>query len=209
MDQITSKNPFIDLLRTIAGNNLRPLMICLPGHVVGYDLNLQRAQVQCGLQRVISGEKITIPIITDVPVCMSGSGEWTLYHELPAGTEGLIHFSQRAADTWINQGGISAPLDARMFSASDAFFEPGYRSNKTKITGLPTSGIGLTNSDGSISIALDEAGITLTTGASSISITQSGVEINSPKLIHNGVNIGHNHRHSGVTGGLHETGGPK
>lgn len=209
MDQITSKNPFIDLLRTIAGNNLRPLMICLPGHVVGYDLNLQRAQVQCGLQRVISGEKITIPIITDVPVCLPGSEVWTLYHEIPVGTEGLIHFSQRAADTWINQGGISAPLDARMFSASDAFFEPGYRSNKTKITGLPAKGIGMSNSDGSIKISLDSSGINLIAGGSSILVTPAGITINGAILTHNGVNIGNDHRHTGVSTGNSMTGNPK
>lgn len=48
----------------------------------------------------------------------------------------------------------------------------------------------------------------ISSGASSIDITPSGVAINSPRLTHNGRNIGATHTHSGVQIGSGSTGMP-
>lgn len=89
----------------------------------------------------------------------SGSPGWSVFHELPEGTEGLIHFSQRSVDYWIEQGGPVRPLDARMFDATDAFFAPGYRSRATSISGLPNEGVGMSNASGSVRLHLSDGGI--------------------------------------------------
>lgn len=48
----------------------------------------------------------------------------------------------------------------------------------------------------------------ISSGASSIDITPDGVAINSPRLTHNGRNIGASHTHSGVQVGSGNTGMP-
>lgn len=221
MNDEHQNNPLVELSSSLSQLSIRSLMICLPGHIVSFDRNTQRAQVQCGLQRIVDGEPVTIPVITNVPVQFSGSASWTFYHELPAGTEGLIHFSQRAADTWIMQGGVSAPLNARMFSASDAFFSPGYRSEKTAIKSTPNSGMGMSNASGGVSIHLCDDGITMTANGSTMILNSAGLTVNADTAIngnaslngssatHNGTNIGKDHVHGGVETGRYNTGGPQ
>lgn len=53
-----------------------------------------------------------------------------------------------------------------------------------------------------------ETSATITAGASSIETTPAGVAITSPRLTHNGVNIGAIHTHSGVMPGSGNTGAP-
>lgn len=127
--------------------------------------------------------------------CSASSTEWDAsFHELPEGTEGLIHFSQRSVDYWIEQGGPVRPLDARMFDATDAFFAPGYRSRATRISGLPNEGIGMSNASGSVRLHLSDGGINLKVGSQTLSLSSDG-------LTHNGKNIGSTHKHGGVEKG--------
>ncbi|MES3577641.1 Gp138 family membrane-puncturing spike protein [Enterobacter cloacae] len=178
-------------------------MFCLPGKITGYDPDLQRAVVEIGIQRH-EGEGVfnTLPEIKHVPVQFAGAPGWTVFHELPAGTEGLIHFSQRSVDYWLDQGGPVRPLDARMFDATDAFFAPGYRSRATCISGLPTDGIGLSNASGSVQLHLTDSGINLSVGSQTLSLSSDGLK-------HNGKNIGATHRHGGVEPGGAKTDEPE
>ncbi|BEL99002.1 hypothetical protein I5R28_10730 [Serratia marcescens] len=188
-------NPFLTMLKGLQPRLLWDLMICLPGKVIDYDPDLQRAVVECGIQRHEgNGEFKTLPEIRHVPVQFSGSAVWSVFHELPEGTEGLIHFSQRSVDYWLEQGGPVRPLDARMFDATDAFFAPGYRSRATCISGLPTEGIGMSNASGTVRLHLTDAGVELTAGGQKLSLSPEG-------LRHNGVNIGATHTHGGVENG--------
>ncbi|WP_217469655.1 Gp138 family membrane-puncturing spike protein [Photorhabdus akhurstii] len=187
MKIIDSKlNPMLEAMKEFKKSALSPLMICLPGKIISYNPANQRAQIECGIQRKIGNDFITMPVISNVPVQFSGTQEWTLFHELPPGTEGLIHFSQRAIDTWIDQGGPVAPHEMRMFSATDAFFSPGYRSMQTVIPGLPTSGMGMSNRSGSVRIYITDGGITLSVGGTSLSLTSSGMTYNGPEFTNGG-----------------------
>ncbi|MEY8709485.1 Gp138 family membrane-puncturing spike protein [Mangrovibacter phragmitis] len=171
-------NPFLTLLMQLRPNLLWDLMFCLPGKVTSYDPNLQRAVVEIGIQRH-EGEGVfeTLPEIRHVPVQFSGTANWSIFHELPEGTEGLIHFSQRSVDYWLEQGGPVRPLDARMFDATDAFFSPGYRSRATSIANLPTTGIGMSNADQTINMHLSELGIKLQVGSQMFALTPAGLAI--------------------------------
>ncbi|QJU39669.1 Gp138 family membrane-puncturing spike protein [Serratia marcescens] len=196
-------NPFLTMLKGLRPRLLWDLMICLPGKVIDYDPDLQRAVVECGIQRHEgNGEFKTLPEIRHVPVQFSGSADWSVFHELPEGTEGLIHFSQRAVDYWLEQGGPVRPLDARMFDATDAFFAPGYRSRATCISGLPTEGIGMSNASGTVRFHLTDAGAELMVGGQKLSLSPEG-------LRHNGVNIGATHTHGGVENGGGKTDEPE
>lgn len=196
-------NPFLTMLLQLRPQLMWDLMFCLPGKVTSYDPDLQRAVVEIGIQRHEGEGKFkTLPEIQHVPVQFSGSAEWIVFHELPEGTEGLIHFSQRSVDYWLDQGGPVRPLDARMFDATDAFFAPGYRSRATSISGLPTSGIGMSNASGSVSLHLTDEGINLNAGGQTLSLSSEGVK-------HNGKNIGSTHRHGGVAPGGSKTDEPE
>lgn len=171
-----STNPLFSAIQSASLNMIGDLMIGMPGHVVAYDPEKQRAQVECGIQRKMPDGTIeTLSVLINVPVQFSGSADWVLFHELPAGTEGYIHFSQRSVDAWLDMGGPVPPTGPEMFSASDAFFSPGYRSLKTAIPNLPTSGMGMSNYDGSVRIHLTDSGITLTCGGISLTVSPEGI----------------------------------
>lgn len=196
-------NPFLDMLRPLGRNIMTGMMVGLPGRVLVYDAVRQRAQIECGIQKHrADGSYITLPVIDNVPVNFSGTAEWTVFHELPAGTEGFVHFSQRSITNWLDRGGPVPPSDNRLFNMTDAFFSPGYRSALTSIGGLPISGIGLSNRTGTVKIHLTEAGIEMIAGGQRLSLTPNG-------LTHNGTNIGDSHKHGGVEPGGSKTNTPE
>lgn len=176
-----SSNPFTLLFESVFDSQMRGVMVCLPGYVTAFDAELQRAQVQVSIQRVVDGTPENMTILKNVPVQFSGDGEWYFWHQItPGETEGLLHFSQRAIDTWIEQGGSTAPVDFRMFDANDAFFAPGYRSNPNVIPDFVNDGCGMSNYSGTTRIHLTDAGVDVTSGY----------------LRHNGVNVGSTHVHA-------------
>ncbi|TNV22824.1 hypothetical protein FH968_01910 [Buttiauxella sp. B2] len=200
---MNDSNPFTTLLKELKPAMLWDMMIGLPGKVISYDPDLQRAVVECGIQRHEGkGDFKSLPHIEHVPVQFAGTAQWSVFHELPEGTEGYIHFSHRSVDYWLEQGGPVRPLDARMFDASDAFFAPGYRSRATCIAGLPTEGIGLSHADGSVQLQLTSWGIKMSAGGQTLELGAGGLK-------HNGVNVGSTHKHGGVESGGSKTNTPE
>lgn len=181
-----TSNPFTPLMKDAINTSLRNLMVCLPGKVVSFDPDTQMAQVECGIQKRINGVFRTIPVIDNVRVQFAGDGEWYFWHQIKPGTEGLIHFSQRAVDTWNDQGGPVAPHELRMFSAEDAYFVPGIRSTPQIIPDFVNEGVGMSSYDGATRVHLAPGSITL---------TATNVAINSETLTHNGTNVGDTHVH--------------
>lgn len=216
---MSDPNAFLTLLNNLRHNLLWDMMIGLPGKVISYDPDLQRAVVECGIQRHEGkGEFKSLPHIEHVPVQFAGTAQWSVFHELPEGTEGFIHFSHRSVDYWLEQGGPVRPLDARMFDASDAFFAPGYRSRATCIAGLPTEGIGMSNTDGTVLLHLSDTGVKMLAIGQAFELTESGMvmtaggqklEMGAGGLKHNGVNIGGTHKHGGVKSGGSQTSTPE
>jgi hypothetical protein len=179
-------SPFLDMINEAINSQLRNLMVCLPGKVVSFDPDAQMAQVECGIQKRINGVFRTIPVISNVRVQFAGDGEWYFWHQVKPSTEGLIHFSQRAVDTWNDQGGPVAPHELRMFSAEDAYFVPGIRSTPRLIPAFVNEGVGMSSYDGATRVHLTPGSITL---------TAINVAINSETLTHNGTNVGDTHVH--------------
>ncbi|MFE8049324.1 Gp138 family membrane-puncturing spike protein [Brenneria goodwinii] len=216
-----STNPLFSAIQSAGMDMIGGLMIGMPGHVVAYNPDNQRAQVECGIQRRMNdGTVQTLPLLVNVPVQFSGSPEWSVFHELPPGTEGYIHFSQRSVDAWLDMGGPAPPVGPEMFSASDAFFSPGYRSLKTAIPNLPTSGMGMSNRDGSVRIHLTDDGITLTCGGVSLTVSPDGVTHRGKTTLNGrteittgGLSVGDiefsDHVHDGVETGSGSTQGPR
>lgn len=140
------RNPLTYMMVEVLDEWVRQLMFTLPGRIVSFDPSTQLAQVEAGIQRVVEGRGQTIPVIEQVPVCFPGDGAYYFWHQItPGETEGLLHFSQRAIDTWIDQGGPIPPHELRVLSEEDCFFEPGYRSRPSAIPGFKNDGAGISN----------------------------------------------------------------
>jgi len=215
----SSISPFNDLVNDAITSRLRGLMICLPGKVVAFDPATQMAQVECGIQKRINGVFRTIPVIDNVRVQFAGDGEWYCWHQIKPGTEGLIHFSQRAVDTWNDQGGPVAPHELRMFSAEDAYFVPGIRSAPRIIPGFVNEGVGMSSYDGATRMHLTPGKISLKAAVIEMdadSITQNASTVTviadvatEGALTNNGVNVGSTHTHKDVQPGTGSSGGPQ
>lgn len=152
-------NPMTQMLEQAFSQLMRQAMFCLPGKIVSFDPETQLAQVECGIQRIVAGQGETISVIENVPVCFSGDGQWYFFHQIvPGETEGLIHFSQRAMDAWIEQGGPVAPHENRIMDESDAIFVPGVRSKPGAIPNFKNDGAGISNYAGDNFVHLKDSG---------------------------------------------------
>lgn len=193
------QNPLTSAITSVFESLMRSVMVCLPGHVVSFDPSNQLAVVQCGVQRVADGEGVDIPIIENVPVKFSGDGEWYFWHQITEGTEGVVLFSQRAIDLWIERGGVIKPHDLRMFNESDAFFIPGIRSKVGAIQGFKNEGVGMSNASGTEYIHLKQGVIEVKTGELNIEAATNivGDVATEGALTNDNINVGSDHKHDG------------
>lgn len=216
----TLKSNFFELMKGVYTS--------IPGHIVVFNPANQRAQVQIGIQRVLSGEVSETPrVIEDVLVQFQG-GDYVLEHEIRPGTEGAIFFSQRCIDGWKNSGGVAANPLARFHDAQDCYFVPGIRSLPNVVTGFANNGMRVRNKEGSQfvwlkndgSIAMDNGAGRITIGADGM-VNINGVTIDpagnivapsnvavTGTLQNAGTNVGKDHKHSGVQTGGGNTGNP-
>ncbi|CAM0106110.1 baseplate spike [Vibrio phage 209E38-1] len=128
---------------------LRAKFFSIPGHIVDFNSDDQTATVQIGIERVDDDGTLSAhPEIIMVPVGFDGD-DVVFGHKISPGTEGLIHFSQRGVDNWMNSGGIAPPSTMRKFDITDAFFDPKFRSLPNVIRGFKNDGAWMATKDGS------------------------------------------------------------
>ena len=127
---------------------LRTKFFCIPGHVVDFNPDEQMATVQIGIEKAgDDGSLSAHPEIIMVPVGFAGD-DVIFGHKVSSGTEGLIYFSQRGVDNWMNSGGIAPPSTMRKFDITDAFFDPKFRSLPNVIQGFKNDGAWMATKDG-------------------------------------------------------------
>jgi len=134
---------------------LQVLGTSVPGQVAAFDPSTQLAQLKIAI-RNLAGVELA-PLI-ECPVQFAGGGGFVVEHQIDPGDEGIIIFSQRCIDGWLETGGIAQQPMARLHSFSDAYFVPGIRSKPNVIAGHSNDGIKLRNSDGSKYIWLKGSG---------------------------------------------------
>lgn len=128
---------------------MKGVYTCIPGHILTFDPDNQRAQIQVGILRVdINGATYTLPPIINVPVYFQGD-DFIVETQIDPGCEGMIFFAQRCTDGWKNTGGVADNPLANFHDMQDAFFLPGFRSLPNVITDFQNNGIRLRNKDGS------------------------------------------------------------
>jgi hypothetical protein len=205
------KSPFTDMLEAVLGNHLKDnLHTSVPGHVLQFDPDTQLAGVQIGLLRTdVGGSSFAPSPIVEVPVQFAGGAGGSIEFKIEPGDEGLIVFSQRCIDEWVNRGGVAPTNDLRRFSANDAVFIPGVRSQKGALANFENNGVRLRNKAGTRHVWLKDDG--------SLVIVVDSIDVTGPATFNDdvftmadiqnqGVSIGKDHRHGGVQSGGSNTG---
>lgn len=139
----------------------------LPASIVSYDSGTNLAQVQCEIKRkYVDEDARNLPIITNVPVVHPRANDAMLYLPIKAGDHGLVIFSERSIDLWIERGAAVDPEDARKFHLSDAIFVPGLypktkpmpaKVNPSELTLVNSSSVLELQAGGKIKISNDSA----------------------------------------------------
>lgn len=208
---------FSKMLREIFGEYLKDNMrTSIPGHVLKFDPDTQMAEVQIGLmlEDRFGVKQERRPIIC-VPVQFWGASGGTLECRVSSGTEGVLFFSQECIDSWVDQGGVAIKSEPRRFSINDAYFIPGIRSIPGAISSFANDGIRLRSNDGSAYFwihddkTLEIDGVSLNVKCSANFEQPANFEqaVTTMTTIQNqGVSIGLEHGHVGVTTGNGVTG---
>src|ERR1051325_2053658 len=142
------KAPLQHVIDAAMGGAVKDIYTCVPGHILAFDPDTQRAQVQIGIQRVqTDGTTFDPPPIVDFPVSFPGDN-YVLEFEIKPGCEGSVYFSQRCTDGWKQTGGIAANPVARFHHPQDAHFVPGIRSLGNVIPAFANDGVRIRDTSG-------------------------------------------------------------
>jgi hypothetical protein len=171
----------------------------LPARVVAFngDRNKPRVTVQ-PLVAILTtgGSQVSRAQIASIPVFQFGAGGFLLSFPVKVGDLGWIRANDRDISIFLQDYNESRPQTLRKNNFADAVFFPDMMRDYSIVD--DDSAV-LQNADGTVKIALSDAALTITAPA---------VNIVSPVLTHNGVNIGSTHVHPGVQAGGASTGGP-
>lgn len=124
-----------------------------PGIIQSFDPVAITCAVQMATQMKVFKQDgtwswVSLPLLTDVPVCFPGGGGFTLTFPVAAGDEALIVFAQRCIDAWWQNGGVQPQAEFRMHDLSDGFALPGVRSQPRVIPSVSTNSVQLRSDDG-------------------------------------------------------------
>jgi len=194
------------------------LYTSIPARVVSVD-KFQTQQVvnlQISIKRKYPDGLVTDgALLEDVPVVFPSAGGGLLSFPVAIGDTMLVCFSKRSMDEWnVGDGEDVTPRFNRQFDISDPIAVAGLYTSKSNLHPDPDhvvlkfAGSKVTlykNGDVDVTAVGD---ISLNALGSVKIIAGDGVDISSPTLTHNGVNIGSDHRHSGVQSGGSNTNVP-
>ena len=103
------------------------LHTAMPAEIVSYDSATALAQVKPHFKRkfVTQASATAIPVISNVPVMMPRTKSAHVRLPISKGDTGLLVFSERSLDTWLERSMDHDPKDSRHHSLADAVFIPG------------------------------------------------------------------------------------
>ena len=146
---MSQKATLTELLKTAFREQMKDVGTSVPGHVVAFDPDTQLAQLQIGIQRTgVDGKAYNPEVLIECQAQFTGGNAFHVEHQIDAGDECVIIFSQRCIDGWMNTGGIANNPILRFHDINDAYFIPGLRSQPNKITGFDNNGIKIRNKAG-------------------------------------------------------------
>lgn len=181
----------------------------LPAVVVSYDDATNRAVIRpLVMVGTTDGNKVGRASLPNIPVFRFGGGGFFMRFPIKPGDFGWLKANDRDISLVMQaQGGEDWPNTKRLHSFSDSMFFPDTVKDWI-IDGGNADAAVFQSFDGNACISLHADKIELKFGASILTVSSSGVDIVSPALTHNGVNVGSTHAHSGVQTGPSNTGAP-
>ncbi|MCX5495360.1 Gp138 family membrane-puncturing spike protein [Kaistia dalseonensis] len=202
-----------------AGRGLQAGMwTAVPCTIVSVDYGKQTCSVQPTQKVAVrkpdgSQEWQSLPVLPDAPLHFPGGGGVSLTFPVKAGDEALAIIASRPTDSWQQSGGEQQQNARRMHDLSDAFVMVGFRSNPKALSGMSSDAVQLRSDDGLASIALKPNGQMdiNTPGAINIAaasdVNYTGTINVTGDIVLNGISL-KTHKHTGVTTGGDNTGGP-
>ena len=207
------------------------LHTALPGEIIAYDARTKRARVQPSLRAIVaqpdgSQQSVNRAPLWDVPVLWPGGAGFIFTSGLARGDQVWLSFSERGLDLWKQDWALADPPPFTMFEMRDAVAHPIGAQTITAVEGTTDGvlaevtpqasgprtrleGATLQSVDGSVFVRVADDEIKLQIGSIALSITSAGFAFTGGAVTHNGVNIGHDHVHDGVSPGGSTTGGPQ
>lgn len=117
---MTSPVSMADAIRLAVLYQLNNVHTAMPGSIVSYDFEKQKASIQPLLNKVwADGTTTPMPILENVPVIFPRAGGASLTFPVTQGDTCLLLFIERSTDLWLTQGGQVSPDDPRKFDLSD------------------------------------------------------------------------------------------
>lgn len=197
----------------------------LPARVISYDDSTNRATIQpLVMMGTSDGKKISRASVASVPVFRFGGGGFFIRFPIKAGDFGWIKANDRDISLILQRGGLEDwPNTQRLHDFSDAMFFPDTLKDWV-IDGGNTDALVIQSMDGSVCVALHGGKLTMTAPEMNVDIPQTtwkgditmqgsmsaegNFNASGGSFTHNGVNVGSDHRHSGVQSGGSISGEP-
>lgn len=220
-------------LRQAFDGRLACLWTAMPGIVVDVDFAEMTCSVQPTIQGIVTDEAglqtaVNLPKLIHCPIVFPQAGGFALTLPLVANDEVLIVWASRSIDAWWQSGGIQKPIEARMHDLSDGFVIPGPCSKPNVISGISSTGAQIRNRAGTAYVEIAADGKVKVVSASEIDITAPTINVTGDVIVTGGLTAASlttagalsaatgtiggvpfgSHKHTGVTTGLSNTGGP-
>ena len=156
------------------------------GLIVEYDKDTSRAVVQPAIDLLTAdGERVEMPLISDVPVMWIGSGGFYTHSKINRGDGVLLLFSDRSLEEFKLTFRRSATDRASMMDLKDAVALAGF--GKLRKSAL-ADGFWMQKEDASVYVGITDDGKIR-------GHAPGGIEFTGGTLTHNGVNVGEDHVH--------------
>lgn len=167
----------------------KELNTSIVGHIAAFEPSTQMAQAQIGVVGLdAQGNSFTHAVIIECPVQFTGGNQFHIEHQIDAGDECIILFSQRCIDAWLANGGIAEQPFVRFNDKDDAMIIVGLRSQPNAISDFQNNGIVLRDKNRGTYVWLKNDGsIELVNGSGFIKLEAGGtVDINGVKIMPDG-----------------------
>lgn len=191
-----------EILRKAQAKASYDLRVCGPGIIKSFDPDKLTCTVQMAIREKLnfSGELewVEIPLLTDVPVVITGTADYFITFPIVEGTECLVVFGDNCMDAWWQSGGVQNQIEKRRHDLSDGYAIIGPRSQVNLIKDYSTDSVQLRNKQGDAVVEIHDTLINVMTSGT-VNIGSGDVIINSRVFM--------NHKHTDVTPGGGQTGG--
>lgn len=120
-----------EVLEAAIKNAIGKIRVAIPGVVKSYNKDKRTAEVIPAIQEYRTLENgvsraETLPVISNVPVIMPGSGGSRIIWDVTPGDTVLLVFMSSSIDRWLAKGGVADPgIDRRRHDLSSAVAIPG------------------------------------------------------------------------------------